>query len=421
VSARPSWPGPDDTLRTTLDNGLTLLVRPNPAAPVVVLEAMLPVGSLDDPPERTGLSSFTANLLTRGSERYPYAVVNEAIESVGASLSIGSESEGVSAGLTCLSEDFSTLVDVLADALRHPTFDLEQFDLVRRRKLVRLQERDQETGAVAHLRCYEALHGGHPAGKPVSGYTATVSAITRLEVERFHATRYTPAGGVVAVSGDVDPQQTVDLLCAALGDWSAPPSARTLPPVPPLARPVRIDVPMADKVQSDIVLAVQSVPRSHADFYAVRVANTVLGVFGMMGRLGEVVREQQGLAYSVASAQDAGRESGVWLAAAGVNPAQVSQALASIQAEIERLAHAPVTAEELADSKAYLTGVVPLTLETNDGIAQTLLNMEWYGLGLDFLHRYAGLIEAITVEDVQRVAQIYLRPEAMAVVTAGPA
>ncbi len=420
MSARSSWPGPDDTLRTVFDNGLTLLVRPNRAAPVVVLEAMLPVGGVDDPAERTGLSSFTANLLTRGSARYAYTAFNEAIESVGASLSITSESEGVSAGLTCLSEDFPALVDVLADALRHPAFTPEQFDLVRRQKLVRLQERDQETGAVASLRFYEALHGGHPAGKPVSGYTAPVSAITRLEVERFHATRYTPTGSIFAVSGDVDPQQTVDLLCTALGDWRAPAPVRALPPVPPLAQPVRINVPMADKVQSDIVLGVQSVARSHPDFYAVRVANTVLGVFGMMGRLGEVVREQQGLAYYVASAQDAGRASGVWLAAAGVNPAQVGQALASIEAEIERLAREPVTEEELADSKAYLTGVLPLTLETNDGIAQTLLNMEWYGLGLDFLYRYAGLIEAVTVEEVQRVAQRYLRPEAMAVVTAGP-
>jgi zinc protease len=420
VSARPSWPGPHDTTRTVLDNGMTVLVRANRAAPVVVLEGMLRAGAVDDPPGRTGLSSFTANMLTRGSARYDYARFNEAIESVGASLSITSDSDGASVGITCLSEDFPTLVDILADALRRPAFPQEQFDLVRRQKLVRLQERDQETAAVANLRFYETVYAGHPLGKPVSGYIESVSAITCDEVAAFHARHYGPQGGIFAVSGDVDPQAAVDLLATCLGDWTAGVPDRVLPPPPPLRERVRLDVAMADKVQSDLVLGVQSVPRVHPDFYAVRLANTVLGVFGMMGRLGEVVRERQGLAYYVYSTQDAGLDTGVWMAGAGVNPAQMGRALDSILAEIERLSREPVTAEELADSKAYLTGVVPLTLETNDGIASTLLNMEWYGLGLDFLDRYSGLIDAVTVEDVQRVAQAYLRPDAIAIVTAGP-
>lgn len=421
MSARPSWPGPDDTSRTVLDNGITVLVRENHAAPVVVLEGMLRAAAVDDPHGRTGLSSLTANMLTRGSARYDYETFNEAIESVGASLSITSDSDGASVGITCLSEDFPALVDILADALRRPAFPQEQFDLVRRQKLVRLQERDQETSAVASMRFYESVYDGHPQGKPVSGYIETVNAMTRDEVAAFHARHYGPQGSIFSVSGDVATQAAIDLLAASLGDWAVDVPARVLPPPPALRERVRLDVPMADKVQSDLVLGVQSVPRAHPDFYAVRLANTVLGVFGMMGRLGEVVREQQGLAYYVYSTQDAGLDTGVWMAGAGVNPAQMGRALDSILAEIERMGRAPVTAEELADSKAYLTGVLPLTLETNDGIASTLLNMEWYGLGLDFLYRYNDLIDAVTVDDVLRVAQAYLRPEAMAIVTAGPA
>ncbi len=415
-----SYPGPENITRVVLDNGITILVRANHTTPVVVLEGILDVGAVDDPADKAGLSSFTTAMLSRGSARYDYAAFNQTIESVGASLYFSSESDSANVGITCLSEDFATLVAVMADALRNPTVPQPLFDIVRGQKLVRLQEREQDTGAMAALRFYDGIYGGHALGRSVSGYVESVRAITRDDVAAFHARHYGPRGAVFAVSGDVTPQAAVDLLANTLGDWQATPPLRTLPAVAPLRKPLRRNVIMAGKVQSDILLGVQAVPRSHADFYPVRLANTILGVFGMMGRLGEVVREQQGLAYYAYSSVDSARDSGVWLAGAGVNPADLDRAVASMLAEIDKLAQEPVSAEELADSKAYLTGVLPLTLETNDGVASTLLNMEWYGLGLDFLARYPALINAISVEDVQRVARTYLRPEATAVVTAGP-
>jgi zinc protease len=177
---------------------------------------------------------------------------------------------------------------------------------------------------------------------------------------------------------------------------------------------------MADKVQSDIAVGARSVGRLHPDFAAIRVANTVLGVFGMMGRLGEVVREQQGLAYYAYSSQDTARDSGVWMASAGVAPEDVEQALQAILSEFARLGDDLVPADELADSQDYLTGVLPLTLETNDGIASTLLNIEWYGLGLDYLSGYSERMRAVTSSDVQRVAATYLAPECLTSITAGP-
>lgn len=420
MSVALSYPGPDTITRVALENGITILVRENRATPVVVLEGMLDVGAVDDPPAQTGLSSFTAAMLSRGSARYDYQHFNETIEAVGASLYFSSESDAANVGITCLSEDFPTLVSVMADALRNPSVPQPLFDLVRGQKLVRLQEREQDTSAMAALRFYETVFGGHALGKPVSGYVESVRTITRGDVAAFHARHYTPQGAIFAVSGDITPQAAVDLLGGALGDWHTSPAVRALPAVAPLAQTTRVHVPMAGKVQSDVLLGVQAVARNHPDFYAVRLANTILGVFGMMGRLGEAVREQQGLAYYAYSSLDAGRAAGVWLAGAGVNPANLERAVAGMLAEMEKMAQAPVTAEELADSKAYLTGVMPLTLETNDGLASTLLNMEWNELGLDFLARYPDIINAITIDDVQRVAQSYLRPEALAVVTAGP-
>jgi zinc protease len=140
-----------------------------------------------------------------------------------------------------------------------------------------------------------------------------------------------------------------------------------------------------------------------------------------MGRLGDKVREEEGLAYYVYSSQESGPNAGLWYAAAGVNPANVEQAITSIRREFARLAEEKVSDEELADTQAYLTGILPLQLETNEGVASTLLNMEWYQLGLDYLYRYNDLIYSVTADDVQRVAQSYLRADAYALSVAGPA
>ena len=177
---------------------------------------------------------------------------------------------------------------------------------------------------------------------------------------------------------------------------------------------------MPDKVQSDIVLGVPAVPRTHPDFDAIRVANSILGQFGMMGRLGEKVREEQGLAYYSYSACDTRRLAGSWNAIAGVNPANVDQAIESIRNEFARMADTPVDASELSDTQAYMTGIMPLALETNAGIAGNILTMEWEKLGLDYLERYSDVINGITVADVQRVAKQYLNADNYVQVVAGP-
>lgn len=416
-----SIPGPDNITRVVFDNGLTVLVRPNHAAPVAVLQGSLLAGAMHETPQQAGLAMFTAGLLSRGSAQYDYAAFNAAIENVGGNLSFGADAHTTDFGVTCLSEDFAGLVAVLADALRRPTFPAVHVERVRQQRLVDLQEREEDTASVATLRFYEQLIGRqHPYGRATTGYRETVQAITRDDLVRFHAERYTPRGAVVVVTGDVAANAAVDLLHARLGDWQGPEPERALAPIVARRTPLRHAARLADKVQADIVLGALAVARSHPDFFALRVANCILGQFGLMGRLGERVREEQGLAYYVYSSVMAEHAGGVWSAAAGVNPANVEQALASILAELRRLGEEPVPPGELADSQAYLTGILPLTLETNEGVAATLLNIELYGLGLDYLLRYHDLVCAVTAEDVQRVAHTYLQPERLVTVIAGP-
>jgi zinc protease len=323
-------------------------------------------------------------------------------------------------GITALAEDFDDLLALLADSLRRPTFPAEHIERLRQMKLVGIQEREQDTASVAARRFTETLFGReHPYGRALEGYLDTVRTLQRQELLDFHARYFTPQGGVLAITGDVDAAHVLDVIHTHFGDWRANSSA-----APVLAHAAagseRLHASIPGKVQSDIVIGGRGVRRADPDFYAVRVANCILGQFGMMGRLGERVREEQGLADYSYSAAIAEQEDGLWFAAAGVNPDDVEAAIASIVAEFDRLGSELVGAAELADSQAYLPGIVPLTLETNEGVASTLLNMEWYGLGLDYLQRYPALITGVTAADVQRVAARHLQPAARIISTAGP-
>lgn len=420
MTTQNSLPSADNVTRVVLDNGLTVLVRENRSSPVVVLEGALPTGSMHDPIGKTGLSSMVAAILTRGSQHYDYTTFNETIESIGANLTISSEIEQMNVGVTCLSEDFPTLLQVLADVMRNPTFPEDQLELVRRRRIVRLHEREQDTASMANLRFHETIYGDHPYGRAVSGYLETIPLLQRSDLVDFHRQHFTPNGAILVVAGDVQTNQALELLQTHLGGWQGTVPDRTLSPLPPFTSFERVLVPMQDKFQSDVVLGWRALERNHPDYYKLRVANCILGVFGMMGRLGEVVREQQGLAYYSYSNADGARLAGLWQAAAGVNPANVEQAIGSILTEFERLIHEPVSAQELADSQAYLTGAMPLVLETNSGVASVLLDMEWLGLGLDYLHHYPTFINSVTIEDVQQVAHSLLDPEHYALVVAGP-
>ena len=416
--------GPETIHRVRTANDITILVRPNPSAPVAMLEGCLRAGSVDESAEQAGLASFTASLLSRGSANYDFDRYNEAVESVGASVSVGGGTHISSFGSESLVEDFPLMVEILADTLQRPTFPPEHIERVRGQWLVRLQEREQSTRSVSYRRFNEMIFGDHPYGLPTSGYIETIQDLSRDDVAAFHQDYYRPNQAIIVVSGDVDPEAVVALLESHFGSWRTgaepPPPADTIPPVAGANGIQRKSVDMPGKVQSDVVIGCLAIARTHPDYYAVQVANNILGQFGMMGRLGETVRERQGLAYYSFSALDADIGIGPWVAFAGVNPQNVNQAADSILHEFERLGNEPVSDEELSDSIANMTGTLPLRLETNDGVASILLNMEWFGLGLDYLQTYQERIRAITKEDVQRVAADYLRTDSYTQVTAGP-
>lgn len=415
-------PGPHDIERHELSNGIVLLVRENHASPAVIVTGYLEVGAYDERPEKAGLAEFTAEALMRGTTTRSFDEIYETLESVGASLGISGGTHSTGFGAKSLAEDVPLVLDTLAEVLREPSFRSDEVERLRGELLADLAERAHDTGRMATLTFYElAYPQGHPYAVSSTGYPETIKGIEREDLVAFHRDGYGPQGMTIAVAGAVEASEAVARFEAALGDWEGQAFKREpLPDVDRLREVRRRRIAIPDKTQSNIVLGYPGPARTHPDYLDARVCNTILGVFGLMGRLGEKVRDEQGLAYSSYSTLSGGPGPGPWRVKAGVDPSNEERAIESIRAEIRRICDELVDEEELRDSQAYLTGSMPLRLETNEGVARTILTMERYDLGLDYLQRYKGLIDEVTPERVRTAARRWLDPDAYALAVAGP-
>ncbi|MDY6875724.1 MAG: pitrilysin family protein [Chloroflexota bacterium] len=423
-----SIPGPNDITRHELSNGIVILVRENHSSPSVVISGYLNVGAYDEQPEQAGLAAFTASALMRGTTHRTFEHIYEGLESVGASVGISSSTHTTGFGTQSLAEDLPLALGTLADVLRHPTFPRDEIEKLRGEILTNLEERAHDTRRLAGLTFHElAYPKEHPYSRSPIGYTETISNLSRDDLVGFYAGGYGPHGMVIVMVGAVKTADALAQIETAFGDWEietrVPPPYYERSPLPEVPRITEIrehTIPIPGKTQSDVVLGYPGPSRAAPDFLDATVCNTILGVFGLMGRLGEKVRDEQGLAYYSYSHVYGGPGPGPWRVSAGVNPANVERAIVSIRAEIRRICEEPVDEKELNDNKAFITGSLPLRLETNAGVAQAILNMEHYSLGLDYLRRYADLINEVSAERVQGVAQRWLDPDAFAIAIAGP-
>ncbi|MFO7322183.1 MAG: pitrilysin family protein [Chloroflexota bacterium] len=420
---RQSLPGPHNIVRTVLDNGITVLVYENHATQSVVLAGSLATGSIFEPPEKNGLASITAASLMRGSETRTFDAINSALEDIGADLDIDAGVHRTGFFGKALAEDLATIAGILGDVLQQPAFPAAQIERLRGEIITGLKIRQQDTRYRANRAFHEQLYPpNHPYHRSVRGTLDTVPQITIDDIRDFHRRHFGPSGMIVAVVGAVRADEAIDIVRHALERWRNPDQPEA-PPLPHVAAPTQTQrrfVPLPGKTQADLVVGTIGPARKDADYYAAMLANSVLGQFGMMGRVGEKVREELGLAYDVGSSINAGHGPGPWSVSAGVNPANVDRALEAIVAELERLVREPVSAEDLENVQSYYIGRLPLQLESNEGIANTLVNIETYGLGLDYLLRYRDTIMRLTREDLLAAAQRYIKPDALVVAVAGP-
>jgi zinc protease len=410
--------------RLDLPNGLRLLHNRAPSNPSVVVRALVrAAASRESSAAEHGLAALTGRMLRQGTEHIAKEALAEELDGMGAGLSVDVGYATVAASIKCLAADIGRASEILAEVLRRPTFSADELERVRGQVLTDLKEMDDNTRVVAERawreQAYPAEHRYHALP---TGRRETVESFTRDDMERFFRAWYGPNQTTLVVVGDVGLEQTAALAERAFGDWRPArpdPLPPTLPSTPmPAAGEAR--VAMAGKTQADVVLGTPTLDRAAPDYYALSFGNHVLGRLYFMGRFGEKVRDEQGLAYYAYSELQAGFGRGPWVVRAGVNPANLERALASIRAELERFCADGPTEDEQRDGASSLIGGLPRQLETNEGMAAVLGEIDLFDLGLDYLARYPAIIQSLTREQVTAAARTWLAPAHLVTAIAGP-
>lgn len=408
--------------RAVLDNGVVVLAKSSPVTPAVTVHATFEAGAVYDPPAAAGLAHFVSRVLDRGTRSRTADDLADALEGRGVSLTIGVSRHALQLIATCLAEDLEDVLLVLAEMARHPAFPEDEVRTKRGEIVTTIRQDDDSPGSVAGETLQGMLYGrDHAYGRRVRGTVESVEGIERRQLVDFHAARVRPSALSLVVVGDAEPSRVFDAATRALDDWSASPVDRpVLPDPPPHADRVIQVVPMMNKAQTEIAYGCSAIRRSDPAYYAYWLMNVVLGQYSLGGRLGDSIRERQGMAYHVFSGLEAGVINGAVVVRAGVAAENVERAVVSIDAELAALAADGPTEQEVDESRRYLIGSMPRNLETNLGIAGFLQNVEFFGLGLDYDVRLPSLLGAVTREQVHEAARLTLDPLRAAVAIAGP-
>jgi zinc protease len=408
--------------RAVLDNGVVVVGKETRKTPAVTINLAVRAGSVDDPPEAPGAGYLLSRVIDRGTARRSAADIAEALETRGISLAITINRHLLSIVCTCLADDFESVVGILGEILIEPSIPDAEL-ATRRGEVITALAQDDDSPYVKALEALMAyLYGSdHPYGRKSKGTVESIGALTRERLLALHRDRFVPGAVSAVVVGDVSPAKLLEVSSRVFGGWRGPQPA-ALPLAAPAAQTGRrrLVLPMMNKTQVDIAYGFTTIRRNDPTYYACSLMNNILGQYAMGGRLGDSIRERQGMAYYVSTAFDASLIEGPLMVRAGVSPANVDRAIASIDEELDRIRREGVTARELAESRQYLIGSMPRALETNAGIAGFLQNVEFFGLGLDYDVRLSEFLSMVTLDDVWQAARRFLDPGRATVVIAGP-
>ena len=405
--------------RFVTPNGLTVLVVEQHTLPIVQIQALVKTGSVQDPPEKAGLANLTAGLLDEGTATRSSTQLAEQIEFVGGALEAKATHDFTTAAARVLAKDTDLGFELLADILLHPSFPEPELERVRKLILGEIVAQKDDPGAVAGKAFSQLVFTGHPYSWPVNGTEETLPAISRADVQAFHAREYLPNQTILSVVGDVTVEQARAMVEKHFGSWQKGPA-----PERTAASPAAIDKPVVKLVdkelsQTTLVLGHLGISRTNPDFYAVTVMNYILGAGGFSSRLMDSIRDRQGLAYGVMSHFEPRAESGPFLVSLQTRNATANQALAGVLKELHAMKAAPVSAKELSEAKSYLVGSFPMRFDTTHKLAEILCQIQFYGLGLDYFTQYPAWIAKVTADDVVRVAKQYLHPDHYVLVAVG--
>lgn len=402
----------------TLANGLRIRIAPMSHARSVTVSLGFATGSRYEDASEQGIAHLVEHMLFKGTARYPTAqVISEAIEGVGGILNAGTEKELTTYWAKVASEHLVLAIDLLADMATAPRLDDDELEKEKKVVIEELGLAQDAPGEWVHQLLSESLWPDQPLGREIAGTAATVNAQTPASLARYLRRTHGLSNAVLSVAGNADPDQVLALAQERLGNPSGP--VPTWERAQGVGGPPRISTQTRATEQAYLALASYGLPRGHADRYALRVLNSILGD-GMSSRLFLEVRERRGLTYDIASYLANFHDTGAIAIAAGVEPERTIEAVEAIMGEVAKVREQPVPEAELRKIKAYLRGRTLLSLEDSSSVASWWATPVLLGNEERTPDQVLQLIDAVTADDVQRVAAELLAPGSFHLAHIGP-
>jgi zinc protease len=404
----------------TLANGLQVIAVSHHEQPAVSLRLIVRAGGAQDPASKGGVATLVAALLDQGTTSKDAEQIATAIDSIGGLIGTGAGSDLTFIQSMVMKDSLDVGLDLVSDLAQNPKFAPEEIERQRQQILSGLKVGYEDPDYIAGMVFDRLVYGFHPYGRPDSGTPESIASITREDLLGFHQAWFGANNAILAIVGDVSPEEAFAGAERAFGKWVRTEIATVKPidPPQPTRRLVVIDRPGA--VQTEIRVGNLGLPRKHKDYLALDLAINILGGEGG-NRLHRVLRSDRGLTYGASADTNAFKDAGNIVADTNTRSETTGEALRLIVEEFWRLQRQRVRDGELADAQAYLTGSFPLTIETPSAIALQILNAVFYGLDLDELQTYRERVNAITPDDIQRVAREYLHPDRLSIVLVGDA
>ena len=396
--------------RMTLSNQMVLLTSEERSLPFVTLQLLIDAGSRRDSAGEEGAAYLTAKGLLLGTAKRGEKAINEELDFMGASLNSSPGRDYATLNLRVLKKDLEKGLDLFMEVLTHPTFPQEEVKREVQKTLAAIQAAEDQPEDVAEKAFQENLFLSGPYRHPVEGTKKSLPSMTRDTLDRFYKKYYHPNHSILAVVGDITQEEVKTKLVPRFEKWpkgkiSDAPVQNVFAKGP---KTVKIDRMLA---QANIILGHAGVSRENPDYYALTVMNYILGGGGFSSRLMEEVRNKRGLAYSVYSFFEPGKFPGSFQIGLQTKNVSAREAISLAREEMKRIQKEPVSEKEIDGARKYLIGSFPMRMDTQGKLVNFLLQVEYYGLGLDYPERYSRLIQSVTREEVLRVARKYLQPE----------
>ena len=391
--------------RIVSPGGIEIWYVQEKSLPIIALEiAFENAGNSSLPDGKQGLANMISTLLDEGAGDMDSFSFQRRADELALRLRFSDNADTFRVTLRTLSGNRDDAFDLLGLALSAPRFDADPVERMRAGILSDLNRRINDPDYLLGVAWLATAYPDHVYGRPSRGTIETVESFTQDDLRDFVATRFTQDRLLVGAVGDVDGAEIARLVDAALGGLPATGQVFDVPRIDPVTGPM-VEVIRQDIPQSSIIWGTAGIMREDPDYYAAVVMNTVLGGASFISRMWNSVREERGLAYSVGTGISPLGHTSYFSGGVATRNDQVAEAYAIIEAEMQRMAEDGLTDQELADAKTYSIGNFALSLDTNSSLARVLVGLQVAELGIDYIDKRAGYINAVTLDDVLRVAR----------------